>query len=207
VASIGENSTSSQCPGLGHGGAGLALHVLAGGLELVLDVDVARRDEGVDARPLRVLDRVPRGVDVLRVRAREPADDRPVHLARYRLDGLEVTRRGDREAGLDDVHPKPRKLVRDLQLLLPVERDPGRLLPVAESRVEDLHSVVLGAVHVVPNSLIGLPEIPLMCGNRRPPRAIPPEGGGEEGVGGRLGTPCRSSVHIQECGREADSQV
>ena len=57
---------------VGDGGAGLALHVLLGRLELALDVDVARGDEGVDARPLGVLDRVPGGVDVLNadVRAR-----------------------------------------------------------------------------------------------------------------------------------------
>src|SRR6185437_3939376 len=57
----------------------------------------------------------------------------------------------------------------------------------------------------LPNSLLGLPEIPLICGYLRPPRAIPPEGGGEGEVGGRLGTTCRASVHAQDCGREADS--
>ena len=155
VASIGENSTSSQyCARLGDRRASLALHVLARGLELVLDVDVAGGDEGVDARPLGVLDRVPGGVDVLRVRARQAADDRSVHLARDRLHRLEVARRGDREAGLDDVHAEPRELVRDLELLLPVERDPRRLLAVAQGRVEDLYAVLLGAVHVVPNSFL-----------------------------------------------------
>ena len=41
--------------GLGQrdGGPGLALDVLAVGLQLVLDVDVGGRDEGVDARALR----------------------------------------------------------------------------------------------------------------------------------------------------------
>ena len=42
---------------LRHRRAGLALHVLAGGLELALDVDVAGGDEGVDPRALGVLDR------------------------------------------------------------------------------------------------------------------------------------------------------
>ena len=97
----------------------------------------------MDARALGVLDGVPGGVHVLRVRAREAADDRAVHLAGDRLDGLEVPRRGDREAGLDHVHPEPRELVRDLELLLLVERDPGRLLPVAQGGVEDLYAVLL----------------------------------------------------------------
>src|SRR4030095_11804582 len=130
-----------------------ALHVLAARLELMLDVDVARRDEGVDARGLRVLDRVPAGARALPVVSRQPAYDRSVHLARDRLHRLEIARRGDREAGLDDVDAEPRELVGDLELLLLVERDPGRLLPVAQGRVEDLYSVLLGSVHVVRGSL------------------------------------------------------
>ena len=58
-----------------------------------------------------------------------------------RLDRLEVARRGDREAGLDDVDAEARELVRDLQLLARVERDAGRLLAVAQRRVEDQYSV------------------------------------------------------------------
>ena len=82
------------------------------------------------------------------VRAR-PADDGPVDLAGDRLDGLEVARRGDREAGLDDVDAEARELVRDLDLLLRVQRDPGGLLAVAQRGVEDSYSVLLGAGHVV----------------------------------------------------------
>ena len=80
---------------------------------------------------------------------RQTADDRAMDLAGDRLDGLEVARRGDREAGLDDVHAEARELVRDLQLLVLVERDPRRLLPVAQGGVEDLYSVLLAAVHVL----------------------------------------------------------
>ena len=50
-------------------------------------------------------------------------------------------RGGDREAGLDDVHAQPRQLVGDLQLLLHVQRDAGRLLAVAQRRVEDEDAV------------------------------------------------------------------
>jgi hypothetical protein len=42
-----------------------------------------------------------------------------------------------------------RELVRYLELLLLSERDPRRLLPVAQGGVEDLYSVLLVAVHVV----------------------------------------------------------
>ena len=141
--SSGENSTSSvYCSRVRDGRAGLALHVLARGLELALDVDVAGGDEGVDARALGVLDRVPGGVDVLLAGAGEAADHGALDLARDRLHGLEVAGRGDREAGLDHVHAEPRELVRDLELLLPVERDARRLLAVAQGRVEDLYSVL-----------------------------------------------------------------
>jgi hypothetical protein len=38
--------------------------------------------------------------------------------------------------------------MRDLELLLLVQRDPRRLLAVAQGGVKDLYSVLLGAVHV-----------------------------------------------------------
>src|SRR3954470_5314718 len=129
--------------------ARLALHVLARRLELVLDVDVARRDEGVDARPLGIPDRVPGGVDVLEARAGEPADARAVDLARDRLHRLEVAWRGDREAGLDHVHPEPPELVGDLELLDLVQRDARRLLAVAQRGVEDAY-VICSVVHAFP---------------------------------------------------------
>src|SRR5918998_435933 len=71
------------------------------------------------------------------VGAREPRDDGALHVARDRLHGLEVARRGDREAGLDDVHAEAGQLVRDLELLRGVERDARGLLAVAEGGVED----------------------------------------------------------------------
>ena len=117
--------------------ARLALDVLARGLELVLDVDVRRRDERVDPRSLRVAHRLGGALDVGRMSARKAGDHGAVHLARDRPHRLEVARRGDREAGLDHVDAQPRELVRDLELLGRVQRDPGRLLAVAQGGVED----------------------------------------------------------------------
>ena len=114
-----------------------ALDVLARRLQLVLDVDVRRRDERVDPRSLGVAYRVGGTLDVGGLSPREPGDDRSVHLAGDRLDRLEVARRRDREAGLDDVDAQTRQLVRDLELLGRVQRDPGRLLAVAQGGVED----------------------------------------------------------------------
>src|SRR5205814_8582177 len=124
----------------GDGPARRAGDVVARRLQLALGVDVARRDEGVDARALRVADGVPGRLDVLLAGPRQPADDRALDFARDRLHGLEVAGRGDREAGLDDVRAQPRELVRDLDLLHAVERDAGRLLAVAQGRVEDSYS-------------------------------------------------------------------
>src|SRR5919106_1768987 len=118
--------------------------------------------------------------------AREAGDDRAVHLARDRAHGLEVARRGDREARLDDVDAQAAELVRDLQLLGRVQRDARRLLTVAQRGVEDDDPVV---VHVAV-LLLGLWDLLLRAGfaASRPPRAIPPEGGGEGG--GAAGATC-----------------
>ena len=92
----------------------------------------------------RVAHRLPGAVDVAGVGAGEAGDDGALDLAGDRLDGLEVARRGDREAGLDDVDAQPRELVGDLELLGRVERDARRLLAVAQRRVEDQDSVRVG---------------------------------------------------------------
>ena len=74
----------------------------------------------------------------------------PVDRAGDRLDRLEVAGRGDREAGLDHVHAKARELLRDLDLLLDVQRDAGGLLAVAQRRVEDVDPVRLGYRMLLP---------------------------------------------------------
>ena len=77
VASIGENSTSSTyCFACATPARVRPLTSSRVAAHLVLDVDVGRGDERVDARSLRVLDGVPCGVDVARVGARQARDDR-----------------------------------------------------------------------------------------------------------------------------------
>ena len=88
-----------------------------------------------------MLDRVPDRVDVLRHGAREAADHGALDLLGDRGHGRRVTGRRDRESRLDHVHSQPGELMRDLQLLLDVQRDPGRLLPVAQGRVEYEHAL------------------------------------------------------------------
>ena len=67
----------------------------------------------------------------------------PSHVVGDRLDGLEVAGRGDREAGLDHVDAEAGELLRDLDLLLRVQRDAGRLLAVAQGRIEDVDPVLV----------------------------------------------------------------
>ena len=51
---------------------------------------------------------------------------------------LEVSRRGPCEARLDDVHPEALELLGDLCLLVRLQDDAGRLLSVAQRRIEDM---------------------------------------------------------------------
>ena len=76
-----------------------------------------------------------------KMRARESRDHRALDLPRDALHGLEVAGRGDREASLDHVDAETRELLGDLELLGRVQRDAGRLLAVAQRRVEDQYSV------------------------------------------------------------------
>ena len=141
-----------QRAGVRDGGARLAQHVGARGLQLVLDVDVRRRDEGVHARAVGVADGLGGALDVRRMGAREARDDRAVHLLGDPLYGLEVAGRRDRESSLDHVDAEPRELLRDLQLLGGVERDARRLLAVSQRGVEDDDAVGVHGVGSVRRS-------------------------------------------------------
>ena len=112
--------------------------LLAADAQLVLEVDVARRDEQVEVRALGDADGLDGPLRVAVLAARERRDGDPaLRLLRDPPDRLEVAGRRGREAGLDDVHLEPRELARDLQLLRGGQAGAGRLLAVAERRVED----------------------------------------------------------------------
>ena len=93
------------------------------------------------------LERFAGAVDVGVVAAGQAADDRPAHFAGDGLHRLEIAGRRDREAGLDDVHAQVRKRVGDLQLLGQVHAGAGRLLAVAQRRVENQNAVRIVRFH------------------------------------------------------------
>src|SRR5581483_11716520 len=92
---------------------------------------------------------------------------------------LEIPGRGDRKAGLDHVDPEPRELLRDLDLLLRVQRDPGRLLAVPQRRIEDVDPLLVGyrsgAAHV-PFLLLVETRMTLSVAATRRPALLPPQG-------------------------------
>ncbi len=105
-------------------------------LELVLQMNVGSGKKHVDARPGRSLQRLPGPLDVRRAGPRQAGNDGPPNGRGNGLHRGKVAFRGDGEAGLDDVHAQPVELVRQAQLFLHVHAAPGRLLAVAQGRVE-----------------------------------------------------------------------
>src|SRR3954471_11511721 len=103
--------------------------------------------------------------------------------------GSEAPGGGKGDTGPDDVDAEARELLGDLELLRRVQRDAGRLLAIAQRRVEDDYSVVLcGHVGRVSCRLKSRLLLNGLAASR-PPRTIPPEGGGGE-VDARARTTC-----------------
>ena len=83
-------------------------HLVARAAQLVLQMDVRRREEDVDPASRRRRHRRGAGPDIVLGRPREPADRRALaapHLLGHRPHGLRITGRGGGIAGLDHVHP------------------------------------------------------------------------------------------------------
>ena len=87
-------------------------------------------------------------VDVLAVAAREARDDRALHFPGNLVHGLPVAPRGGRESGFDDVHAEFRQRACQSQLLGLRHAAAGRLLAVAQRRVEDQYAVRVSGGHV-----------------------------------------------------------
>ena len=122
----------------GLGQRGLAVHP-----ELVLEVDVARRDEDVEVGSLRDLDRLDRALRVaVAATGKRCHRDAALRLLGNAPNGLEIAIGRGRKAGLDDVDLEPRELPRDFELLGGREACTRCLLAIAERGVEDPDAVL-----------------------------------------------------------------
>jgi len=112
-------------------------------LELVFQVDVRRRNKGMDARMRRGLDGLPGPVDVHFVGAGQTRHLGFPDDAGNLPDCVEVSFRGDGKPGLDDIHAEIFELPGQKQFFLRVHAVAGRLLSVAQRRVENVNAVFI----------------------------------------------------------------
>src|SRR5581483_4786658 len=140
-----------------------ALHrLLAGQLQLVLQVAVGDAEARVDARAHGVFQRLARHFDVLLDGARQAADRAVFDDTADGLHRLEIAGGGDGKARLDHVHAEPLKLPGDLDLLLDVEGGSGRLFAVAQGGVENVDSGCHDSCSSLPDLPCGLwPDSPI----------------------------------------------
>ena len=110
--------------------------------EVELVVQVARRDAQacVNTRALGALQRLGSHIDVLVNGACKAADGAVFASNETNLvNGLEIARAGDGEAGLNDVDVHANELTRNDELLLGVHAGAGALLTITERSVEDVN--------------------------------------------------------------------
>ena len=136
----GELDVLHQGAGVGHHLTGDAQHLSTALAELVLEVDVAGGDKGVDAAMGGRRHRIGAGLDVALGRPGQATDHRSIgrtHTGGDALHRIEITGTRERKTRLDDVDAKPGQLLGDRQLLLQVEAGPRGLLPITQGGVED----------------------------------------------------------------------
>ena len=139
VASSAENSTSSVNVRASLTAATADVEaLLARDAQLRREVEIGGGEERVNARPRSAggSARAASSMSCAR-RPRQRGDDRPPHVAGNLPHRLGIGRRRDRKAGLDDVHAERVERTRHGQLRRHVHREAGRLLAVAQGRIED----------------------------------------------------------------------
>ena len=114
--------------------------LLARHAELGREVQVGGCQKGVNALALGRFERLGSLVDVFGAAAGERRNNRPANLERHLAGGFSISRRGDRETCLDDVHPECVEGTRHAQLGRHVHRETGCLFTVAQRRVKDDNS-------------------------------------------------------------------
>ena len=115
---------------------GIRLH-----LKLVLHMHWARGDEGVDAWPLGVLQRLACPINILKASAGKPTDGRILDELGNSRNRLEIAVRRDGKAGLNDVDTHLIEKGGHFQLFFVGHRGAWGLLPVPQRRVENPYTV------------------------------------------------------------------
>ena len=141
LASSAENSTSSQCcsPEANHF-RNLVERFFARHAQLVFQVQVGRGEKNMQAGFCGRFEPAQRSVYIFLARARERGYAAAFNFCGYGARRIQVAGRSDRETRFEDIDAKLFDLVGKLQFFLAIHRKAGRLLAVAQSRVENLHA-------------------------------------------------------------------
>ena len=106
-------------------------------VQLLFQVEVGGRDEGVNAAARGRLERLAGPLDVVPAAAGQGGRDRAGHFGGNHTHGLGVGFGGNRKARFDDIHAQSVQLPGQLELLGHAQREARRLLAVAQRGVED----------------------------------------------------------------------
>src|SRR6185369_1407453 len=127
-----------------------------GFVQFVFKMDVAGREENVDAGFVGVFEGFGAPVDVFFYRPRQPGNGWRAYLRRYAAYGFEIAFRSDRETGFQNVDIETFQLARHLQLVFDIHAESGRLFTVAQCRIENdylvIHNFLQRADHSPPES-------------------------------------------------------
>jgi hypothetical protein len=113
----GKLDVVAEAARVGNGLTGLTQGIAARDLELEAEMNIGGREKSVDAGTSCAVDGIPSNLDVLRNASGERGDSRAANFVGNATNGIEITRRGDGESGLDDVDAELFQLVGEAQLL------------------------------------------------------------------------------------------
>ena len=116
---------------------GVVEGLLAGHLQLYLEMQIRTGEKCMDARPLGELQRMGGALYIERAGTGERSDHRAADRLTDRTDGLEIAFRGDRKARLQNVHAQIVERMRHLDLFRRAHAAAGRLLAVAQRGVKE----------------------------------------------------------------------
>src|ERR1700676_3031431 len=110
-------------------------------VQLHAQMQIRGRQENVQSRLNRRLQRIHRRIDILLLRARQRRDRHVAHFPRNRTHPFQVATRRNRKSRLNHVHAQLRKLPRQADFFLRVHRKTRRLLAVAQCRIENAYRI------------------------------------------------------------------